>query len=158
MEKATMDSERDLMTRLTEAALAAVQRGELNINDLPEYIERMKKVLFPPPPPSADQLNLPLLRDTSNPAVPIEESVHDDYIICLEDGEKLKTLKRHLLTKYNMSVEQYKLRWKLPHDYPTVAPSYSRMRSAIAGNIGLGQSKNKGRTKKIRNTEINHAS
>ena len=137
-----MTEDRDLMMRLTEAALAAVQRGELNINDLPDYIERMKKVLFPPAltniEPPQQQL-FPLLRDTANPAVPIEESIHDDYIICLEDGEKLKYLKKHLMTKYNMTVEQYKARWKLPHDYPMVAPAYSRQRSEIAQNIGLGK-------------------
>ena len=149
-----MDNERDLMTRLTEAALAAVQRGEIPIQELPDYLNKLKSIVLPSPPPGAEQMNLALLRDTSNPAVPIEESVHDDYIICLEDGERLKTLKKHLMTKYNMTPEQYRARWKLPHDYPMVAPSYSRMRSEIAGKIGLGQGKNnKKKTKKTVGSE-----
>ena len=73
------------------------------------------------------------------PAVPVNESVFDDYIICLEDGKKLSMLKRHLNTMYGMTLQQYKERWNLPHDYPTVSPSYARRRSAIAQNTGLGK-------------------
>ena len=153
-----MSEDRDLMHKLTEAALAAVQRGEISIQELPDYLNKLKAVVLPPPPPSAEQMNLPLLRDTSNPAVPIEESVHDDYIICLEDGEKLKTLRKHLMTKYNMTPEQYRARWKLPPDYPMVSPRYSRMRSEIASKVGLGQGKNKKKTKKNANTEVNISS
>ena len=72
------------------------------------------------------------------PAVPIEESVQDDYLICLEDGKKLQMLKRHLKTVYNMTLEQYKERWGLSQDYPVVAPSYARRRSDIAKVTGLG--------------------
>ena len=72
------------------------------------------------------------------PAVPINESVHDDYIVCLEDGKKLHMLKRHLGSMYGMTLDQYKERWSLPHDYPTVSPSYARRRSAIAQKTGLG--------------------
>ncbi|MDR3224327.1 MAG: MucR family transcriptional regulator [Holosporales bacterium] len=74
------------------------------------------------------------------PAVPIEESIHDDYIICLEDGKKLQMLKRHLTTVYGMTIEQYKERWGLSSDYPVVSPSYARRRSAIAKTTGLGSS------------------
>lgn len=73
------------------------------------------------------------------PAIAIEESVKENYIICLEDGKKLKMLKRHLRTAYNMSPEEYKKRWNLPKDYPTVAPSYAKQRSRLAKNIGLGK-------------------
>ena len=73
------------------------------------------------------------------PAVPIKDSVNDDYIICLEDGKKLHMLKRHLNTTFGMTLDQYKARWNLPHDYPTVSPSYARRRSAIAQNTGLGK-------------------
>ena len=73
------------------------------------------------------------------PAVPIKDSVSDDYIICLEDGKKLSMLKRHLSTMYGMTLVQYKERWNLPHDYPTVSPSYARRRSAIAQKTGLGK-------------------
>lgn len=72
------------------------------------------------------------------PAVPVKRSVFPDYIVCLEDGKKLKMLKRHLKTAYNMSPEQYRERWGLPADYPVVAPNYARHRSSLAKRIGLG--------------------
>jgi predicted transcriptional regulator len=72
------------------------------------------------------------------PAVPVKKSITDDYIVCLEDGKKLKMLKRHLKSAYNMSPEQYRERWNLAPDYPMVAPSYARQRSQLAKNIGLG--------------------
>lgn len=80
-----------------------------------------------------------------SPAVPIEESVHEDYIICLEDGKKLQMLKRHLHSVYGLTLQQYKDRWGLPNDYPVVAPSYARRRSAIAKNTGLGKTGRKPR-------------
>ena len=72
------------------------------------------------------------------PAVPVKKSVHADYIICLEDGKKLKMLKRHLKTAYNMSPETYRERWGLAEDYPMVAPNYARQRSRLAKELGLG--------------------
>jgi len=72
------------------------------------------------------------------PAVPIDESVTDDYIICLEDGSKNKVLKQYLWRRYNMTVEEYKEKWNLPHDYPTVAPNSTLRRREIAKRIGLG--------------------
>jgi predicted transcriptional regulator len=75
-----------------------------------------------------------------NPAVPINESVKDSYVVCLEDGKKLQMLKRHLSTVYKMTVEQYKEKWGLPSDYPVVAPNYAKRRSEIAKNTGLGMS------------------
>lgn len=82
---------------------------------------------------------------TTTPAVPVEESVRDDYIICLEDGKKLHMLKRHLKTMYNMTIKQYKERWNLPADYPVVSPSYARRRSHIAKTTGLGLTGRRGR-------------
>ena len=73
------------------------------------------------------------------PAVDIESSVTEDYIICLEDGKKLKMLKRHLKTAYGMTPDDYRERWGLPASYPMVAPSYAKQRSALAKNIGLGK-------------------
>ena len=73
------------------------------------------------------------------PAVPIKKSVTPEYIICLEDGRKLKMLKRHLRTEYNMTPEQYRQKWGLPADYPMVAPNYAKQRSAFAKEIGLGK-------------------
>lgn len=75
-----------------------------------------------------------------SPAVPISESVHNDYIVCLEDGKKLQMLKRHLSTVYKMTLDEYKERWGLPADYPVVAPNYAARRSSIAKSSGLGRS------------------
>ncbi|WOI10508.1 MucR family transcriptional regulator [Thalassospira lucentensis] len=73
------------------------------------------------------------------PAVPIRKSIGDDYIICLEDGKKLKMLKRHLRTTYNLTPEEYRAKWGLPSDYPMVAPNYAKQRSQFAKKIGLGR-------------------
>jgi predicted transcriptional regulator len=73
------------------------------------------------------------------PAVSIKQSVKQDHIICLEDGKKLKMLKRHLMTAYQMTPEQYRAKWGLPRDYPMVAPDYAERRSALARSIGLGR-------------------
>jgi predicted transcriptional regulator len=83
------------------------------------------------------------------PAVPVKKSVTPDYIICLEDGKKFKSLKRHLRTKFEMSPDQYRTKWGLPSDYPMVAPNYAAARSVLANAIGLGQKRrtNAGRKK-----------
>ncbi len=73
------------------------------------------------------------------PAVPIKQSVKPEYIVCLDDGKKLKMLKRHLRTAYNMTPDDYRKRWGLPRDYPMVAPNYAKQRSALAKKIGLGR-------------------
>jgi predicted transcriptional regulator len=80
----------------------------------------------------------PAPAEKPQPAVPIKKSVHPDYIICLEDGKKLKMLKRHLKSAFNMTPEQYRERWGLPPDYPMVAPNYAAKRSELAKSIGLG--------------------
>jgi predicted transcriptional regulator len=79
------------------------------------------------------------------PAVPIKKSVMPDYLICLEDGKKLKMLKRHLRTAYGMTPEQYRAKWGLPPDYPMVAPNYAKQRSDFAKEIGLGRKAENGR-------------
>ena len=77
------------------------------------------------------------------PAVSIKKSITPDFIICLEDGKRFKSLKRHLRTKYDLTPEQYRTRWSLPHDYPMVAPNYAAARSELAKNMGLGQQRRK---------------
>ena len=77
--------------------------------------------------------------DKQKPAVNPKKSIHDDYIICLEDGKKLKMLRRYLKSNFNMTPEEYRRRWGLPPDYPMVAPAYARRRSAFAKEIGLGR-------------------
>jgi predicted transcriptional regulator len=75
---------------------------------------------------------------TQEPAVPVKKSVHPDYIVCLENGKKFKSLKRHLRTSFDMSPEEYRLKWNLPWDYPMVAPNYAKARSDLAKGMGLG--------------------
>ncbi|AMB48110.1 MULTISPECIES: MucR family transcriptional regulator [Methylobacteriaceae] len=77
------------------------------------------------------------------PAVSIRRSIQQDFLICLEDGKKFKSLKRHLRTRYNLSPDEYRARWNLPDDYPMVAPSYAATRSALARTMGLGQQRRK---------------
>ena len=83
--------------------------------------------------------------DNLRPAVPVKKSVGTDYIICLEDGKKFKSLKRHLRTHYNMSPEEYREKWGLPPDYPMVAPNYAQARSQLAKEMGLGSQRRLGR-------------
>jgi predicted transcriptional regulator len=79
------------------------------------------------------------LSDSLKPSIPVKKSINPDYIICLEDGKKFKSLKRHLRTQYNLTPEQYRSKWGLPKDYPMVAPSYAAARSRLAKQMGLGQ-------------------
>lgn len=79
------------------------------------------------------------------PPVPIKKSIEDDYLICLEDGQKFKSLKRHLMTHYNMTPDEYREKWGLPADYPMVAPAYAEARSRLAKEMGLGQRRKRAR-------------
>lgn len=81
--------------------------------------------------------------DAPRPAVPPKKSVFDDHLVCLEDGKKFKSLKRHLRSQYNMTPAQYRDKWGLPPDYPMVAPNYARARSRLAREMGLGQQRGK---------------
>lgn len=81
------------------------------------------------------------VEEAQKPAISIKRSVTDDYIICLEDGKKFKSLKRHLSTHHNMTPDEYRAKWSLPADYPMVAPSYAAARSALAKTMGLGRKK-----------------
>ncbi|MDR7035326.1 putative transcriptional regulator [Methylobacterium sp. BE186] len=81
------------------------------------------------------------------PAVSVKRSITPDYIVCLEDGKKFKSLKRHLRTRYDMTPDQYRQKWNLPADYPMVAPNYAAARSELAKNMGLGQQRRKTRAK-----------
>jgi predicted transcriptional regulator len=81
----------------------------------------------------------PIVVEAAKPAVPPKKSITNDYLVCLEDGRKFKSLKRHLRTQYNLSPEEYREKWGLPADYPMVAPAYAKARSALAKQMGLGQ-------------------
>jgi predicted transcriptional regulator len=106
-----------------------VQPGELA--GLIEQVHRTLAVLAGGAPPI-------VAPEKPQPAVPIKKSITPEYLICLEDGKKLKMLKRHLKTAYNLTPEQYRERWGLPGDYPMVAPAYAEKRSELAKQIGLG--------------------
>ena len=126
------DQSSDLLALTTEIVAAHVSNNTVPVGDLPQLINQVYNSLanignVPPPPAERPQ-----------PAVPIKKSVHPDFIVCLEDGKKLKMLKRHLKTAYNMTPEAYRERWGLTADYPMVAPNYARQRSRLAKEIGLG--------------------
>lgn len=87
----------------------------------------------------------PVAAESLKPAVPVKKSVSNDFIICLEDGKKFKSLKRHLRTQYNMSPEDYREKWGLPADYPMVAPNYAHTRSQLAKEMGLGSQRRRAR-------------
>lgn len=127
-------SQTELLNLTTEIVSAHLSNNTVESSEIPEIIEKVYKTL------SSIQSDAPLsLIDRPQPAVPIKRSITPDYIICLEDGKKLKMLKRHLKTAYNMSPEQYRERWNLPADYPMVAPNYAKKRSKLAKDIGLGK-------------------
>ena len=111
---------------------AHVANNSVQSDALPALIQSVFKTLSGAGKDAPEQAKL-------EPAVPIKKSVFPDHIICLEDGKKLKMLKRHLATSYNMTPQQYRERWGLPHDYPMVAPDYAKHRSALAKEIGLGR-------------------
>ncbi len=111
---------------------AHVSNNAVSRDALPELIQQVFATLM-----AAG--NDPVEPEKLQPAVPVKKSVFPEYIICLEDGKKLKMLKRHLQTSYNMTPEQYRERWGLPHDYPMVAPRYAEHRSELAKKIGLGR-------------------
>ena len=122
----------DLLTLTTEIVAAHVSNNTVSVNDLPTLINQVYQSLATIGQGPAATSERP------QPAVSVKRSVHPDYIICLEDGKKLKMLKRHLKTAYNMTPEEYRDRWQLPPDYPMVAPNYARQRSRLAKEIGLG--------------------
>jgi len=130
----------DLLALTTEIVAAHVSNNTVALSDLPLLINQVYSSLanigsVPAPPAARPQ-----------PAVNVKKSVHPDYIVCLEDGKKLKMLKRHLKTAYNMSPDVYRERWGLPPDYPMVAPNYAQQRSRLAKEIGLGTLARRGRT------------
>lgn len=128
-----------LMTLTADIVAAHVSNNNVDVDDLSALISNVHGTLITLSESEKKQA-LP------EPAVPIKSSIKEDYIVCLEDGKKLKMLKRHLMTHYKMTPEDYRARWGLPTDYPMVAPSYAIKRRELAKKIGLGRkpgSKNK---------------
>ena len=134
----------DLLALTTEIVAAHVSNSTLPPSDIPALIERVYKTMAGLGGESHTAL---ANSERPQPSVPIRKSVMPDYIICLEDGKKLKMLKRHLKTAYKMTPEQYRERWWLPADYPMVAPNYAKQRSRLAKDIGLGTSGRKTKKK-----------
>ncbi len=127
----------ELLNLATEIVSSYVANNAVDASDLPALVQKVYGSLTELASGRAYSVTRP------DPAVPIKKSISDDYIICLEDGKKLKMLKRHLKSAYNMTPEHYRERWGLSPDYPMVAPSYARQRSALAKTIGLGTRRRK---------------
>jgi len=126
------DQNGDLLALTTEIVAAHVSNNTVAVGDLPQLINQVYQSL-------ANIGSMPAApAERPQPAVPVKKSVLADYIVCLEDGKKLKMLKRHLKTAYDMTPEAYRERWGLAADYPMVAPNYARQRSRLAKEIGLG--------------------
>ncbi|MGD9982175.1 MAG: MucR family transcriptional regulator [Hyphomonadaceae bacterium] len=134
-----MENQRDLVRLTAEIAAAYISANPVQAQDLPGLIRTVHNALLevagaaPVQPENAQE-----------PAISIKKSVTADYIICLEDGKKFKSLKRHLRTRYGMTPDEYRAKWGLAHDYPMVAPNYAKERSNLAKRMGLGQSRRTG--------------
>ena len=130
------------ITLTADIVAAHVSNNSVAVNDLPTLISNVYTALaaLSGPAPVAPE-------PKQEPAVSIRASIKPDYVVCLEDGKKLKMLKRHLMTHYNMTPDQYRTKWGLPSDYPMVAPNYAEQRRTLAKSIGLGT---KGRRKAVR--------
>ena len=126
-------SKLDLLTQAADIVAAYVSNNAISASDLPSLLTTVHQKLGELALEGGEA-------QRPDPAVPIKKSVTDHYIICLEDGAKLKMLKRYLRTRYNLTPEEYRKRWGLPADYPMVAPEYARRRSDFAKKIGLGKS------------------
>ncbi|CAN7595982.1 MucR family transcriptional regulator [Pararhizobium sp. LjRoot235] len=122
------------ITELTANIVTAyVSRHDVSLRDLPSLIASVQNALEQNPQ-RVEQHS----EKTQQPAVPIKKSILKDYIVCLEDGRKFRSLKRHLKSSYNLTPDEYRVKWGLPPEYPMVAPSYAAARSNIAKDIGLG--------------------
>jgi predicted transcriptional regulator len=124
----------ELLSLTTEIVTSFAGNNTLAVSDLPALISSVFQALR-----AAGQGEAGKTAEAPVPAVPIKKSIGTDFLICLEDGKKLKMLKRYLASRYNMTLEDYRRRWGLPKDYPMVAPAYSAQRSALAREIGLGR-------------------
>src|SRR5678809_1635665 len=132
------NGEDTLLTLTADIVAAHVSNNSVAVNDLPTLIQNVHGALA-----GLSGRTAPEVRP--EPKVPIRSSIKPDYIVCLEDGKKLKMLKRHLMTHYQMTPDQYRAKWNLPADYPMVAPNYAEQRRTLAKSIGLGTKRKRGR-------------
>lgn len=136
--------DKDQIVRLAADIVAAyVTKNAVPMPELPALIQSVHDALGHLGKPRQEEPQ-PL-----TPAVPIKKSIHPDFIVCLEDGKKFKSLKRHLRSQYDMTPEQYREKWGLPADYPMVAPNYAAARSELAKTMGLGQQRRKAGSAKV---------
>ena len=128
---AEQSNSNELLALTANIVAAHVGSNTVNVADLPQLIGEVYRTL-------ATLGTHGAMPERPEPAVPVKKSITPDYIVCLEDGKKLKMLKRHLKTAYDLTPEQYRERWNLAADYPMVAPNYAKHRSTLAKKIGLG--------------------
>ena len=120
---------------LTASIVSAyVSNNTVPAGELPSLISHVHSALL-----NVSEGRAATIAEPSKPAISVKRSVTDDYLVCLEDGKRFKSLKRHLRTRYDMSPDQYREKWGLPSDYPMVAPNYAQARSRLAKQMGLGQ-------------------
>ena len=133
-EMSIMEDKPELLEMTADIVSAYVGNNSVSADALPSLIANIHAAL-------SGVSNGPVEAEPEpkEPAVPIRKSIAPDFLICLEDGRKFKSLKRHLRTKYDMSPEDYRAKWNLPKDYPMVAPNYAKARSDLAKQMGLGQ-------------------
>lgn len=128
-----------LVTLTSDIVAAHVSNNSVAVSDLPVLIQNVYGAL------AGLQKEVAPVQPKQEPAVSIRSSIKPDYIVCLEDGKKLKMLKRHLMTHYQMTPDDYRTKWGLPADYPMVAPNYAEQRRSLAKKIGLGTSRRRTR-------------
>ena len=142
MENVQPDMSETLITLTSDIVAAHVSNNSVSVDDLPSLISNVYGAL------AGLGSTKVIEEEKPEPAVSVRASIKPDYIVCLEDGKKLKMLKRHLMTHYNMTPEEYRARWNLPADYPMVAPNYAEKRRELAKKIGLGRKPNARRGRK----------
>ena len=133
MDSLQSDMGETLITLTSDIVAAHVSNNSVSVDDIPALITNVYGALA-----GLGQV-VPAPEVRPEPAVSIRSSIKPDYVVCLEDGKKLKMLKRHLMTHYNLTPDQYRARWGLPADYPMVAPNYAEKRRELAKKIGLGR-------------------
>ena len=141
-----MEDNAALLEMTADIVSAYVGNNSVDASELPQLIQNIHAALS-----QVSSGEIEPEPEPQEPAVPVRKSITPDYLICLEDGRKFKSLKRHLRTKYDISPEEYRAKWGLPKDYPMVAPNYAKARSELAKQMGLGQGGRKparGRAKK----------
>lgn len=133
-EETTETFESNYIELTSEIVASYVEHNAISRDDLPKLIADVHAALW-----ALDERQSAPAREELTPAVPVKKSITLEHIVCLEDGKRFKSLKRHLRTEHGLTAEQYRERWKLPGDYPMVAPKYSEARSSLAKSHGLGR-------------------